>query len=106
MSQDDEKNERERESIQPPAPQLRTREQELLRKLGSTQFAAGIVFSWRYEAVTLKLADKTTYTPDFLVVLVDGSIELHEVKGTWNAPAPMAMARFAASVTPLGKTWT
>lgn len=42
---------------------------------------AGQVREYHYEAIRLVLADKTSYTPDFLVVLADGTVELHEVKG-------------------------
>jgi len=42
---------------------------------------AGEVASWRFEAVKLRLAGRTWYTPDFLVVLSAGACELHEVKG-------------------------
>lgn len=34
-----------------------------------------------FEKVTFKLADDTRYTPDFMVMLADGTIEFHEVKG-------------------------
>lgn len=34
----------------------------------------------------MRLADNTFYTPDFMVLLQDGSIEYHEVKGSWKAP--------------------
>ena len=47
----------------------------------------GQVVAWAYEAVKLRLADKTFYTPDFLVVMADGSMELHEVKGHWEDDA-------------------
>ncbi len=36
---------------------------------------------WAYEAVTLKLADRCRYTPDFLVLLANGELECHETKG-------------------------
>ena len=39
----------------------------------------GEVVAWAYEAVKLRLADKTFYTPDFVVIRTDGGIELHEV---------------------------
>lgn len=39
-----------------------------------------------FERVKLKLADNTFYTPDFMVGLVDGTIEFHEVKGSWKMP--------------------
>lgn len=48
---------------------------------------AGKIVAWAYEAVKLRLADRTFYTPDFLVVMTDGSIEIHEVKGHWEDDA-------------------
>ncbi len=39
-----------------------------------------------FEGVKLKLADATFYTPDFMVMSHDGTIEFHEVKGSWKAP--------------------
>lgn len=39
------------------------------------------VVSASYEPLTLRLADRTGYTPDFLVVMADGSVQFHEVKG-------------------------
>lgn len=42
---------------------------------------AGEVAEWKFEAVKLRLAENTTYTPDFLVILADGTVEFHEVKG-------------------------
>jgi hypothetical protein len=41
----------------------------------------GKIHCYRYEAITLRLADRTTYTPDFAVLLPDGLMEFHEVKG-------------------------
>lgn len=41
----------------------------------------GKVSAFLYEAVSLRLADRTTYNPDFLVILPDGSVEIHETKG-------------------------
>jgi hypothetical protein len=41
---------------------------------------SGVVQEHHFEGVTLKLADDTRYTPDFFVVLADGTCELHEVK--------------------------
>ena len=38
---------------------------------------------YRFEGMKLRLADNTFYTPDFAVMLADGTIECHEVKGHW-----------------------
>lgn len=42
---------------------------------------SGRVLSWKYEPFGLRLARKTFYHPDFLVVLADGATEIHETKG-------------------------
>lgn len=47
----------------------------------------GEVARFDYEAVKLKLAPSTFYTPDFRVILADGSEEYHEVKGFWEDDA-------------------
>lgn len=42
---------------------------------------AGEVEWYAYEAVTLRLADRCRYTPDFAVMTSDGEIQMHECKG-------------------------
>jgi hypothetical protein len=42
---------------------------------------AGEVVFYKFEGLTFRLADNTRFTPDFVVMLPDGMIELHEVKG-------------------------
>jgi hypothetical protein len=49
--------------------------------------AAGEIDWYRWEGVRLKLADNTTYLPDFAVMLTDGTLEMHEVKGYWLSAA-------------------
>lgn len=48
---------------------------------------AGNIIDYRFEAVKLRLADKTFYTPDFFVVAADGFVEFREVKGFWEDDA-------------------
>lgn len=48
---------------------------------------AGEVAWYRFEGVKLRLADSTFYTPDFAVMLANGQIECHEVKGFWTDDA-------------------
>lgn len=45
--------------------------------------AVGEVLWYRFEGIKLRLADNTFYSPDFAVLLADGSLECHEVKGHW-----------------------
>jgi hypothetical protein len=48
---------------------------------------AGEVLWYRFEGVKLRLADNTFYTPDYAVMLSNGQLELHEVKGYWQDDA-------------------
>lgn len=48
---------------------------------------AGEIEWYGFEAVRLKLAANTTYTPDFMVITKDGVVEMHEVKGFWTSSA-------------------
>jgi hypothetical protein len=57
-------------------------ETKYAQKLEAMKFAGEIVW-FSYEPIKLVLADRTTYTPDFLVMLANGDIEAHEVKGFW-----------------------
>ena len=47
----------------------------------------GDVAWYRFEGLKLRLADNTFYTPDFAVMLSNGQIECHEVKGFWTDDA-------------------
>lgn len=46
----------------------------------------GIIKDYLFEAVKLRLADNTFYTPDFFVVTPE-RFECHEVKGFWRDDA-------------------
>lgn len=48
---------------------------------------AGEVAWFRFEGIKFRLADNTFYTPDFAVMLADGQLEAHEVKGHWQDDA-------------------
>ena len=49
--------------------------------LKQQQFA-GYVEWFAYEPIKIKLADKTYWTPDFVVMRPDGILEAHDTKGT------------------------
>ncbi len=49
--------------------------------LGILKLAGKILF-FEFECVTLKLGKDLRYTPDFMVVTLDGTVEFHEVKGS------------------------
>lgn len=59
---------------------------------------AGEIVSYRFEALKLKLAANTFYTPDFVVTFPD-RIECHEVKGFWRDDARVKI-KVAAQMFP------
>ena len=61
---------------------------------------AGEVAWYKFEGVKLRLADNTFYTPDFAVMLADGALEMHEVKGFWQDDA-RAKIKIAADLFPV-----
>lgn len=65
---------------------------ELLKRAGEIQW-------YRFEGIKLRLADNTFYTPDFAVMVDDGVMELHEVKGFWQDDA-RAKIKIAADMYP------
>lgn len=56
--------------------------------------------NWWYESFKLRLADGAWYTPDFAVLLHDGTWEMHEVKG-FVREAAMVRIKVAAEKYPL-----
>ena len=60
---------------------------------------AGEVAWFKFEGLKLRLADSTFYTPDYAVMLIDGAIECHEVKGHWQDDA-RAKIKIAAELYP------
>lgn len=61
---------------------------------------AGEVVWYRFEGVKFRLADNTFYTPDYAVMLADGQLEAHEVKGHWVDDARVKI-KVAASMYPI-----
>ena len=47
----------------------------------------GEVAEYHFDAIKFRLAEKCFYEPDFLVMLSNGDIEIHEVKGFWEDDA-------------------
>ena len=63
------------------------------------QQQAGEIDWFAFEAIKLKLADNTFYAPDFLVLKMNGDLEVHEVKGFWEDDARVKI-KVAASLFP------
>jgi hypothetical protein len=61
---------------------------------------AGEIDGYRFESIKLRLADRTWYTPDFVVMRGDlTAIEFHEVKGFWRDDAKVKI-KVAAEMYP------
>lgn len=60
---------------------------------------AGEIQWYAFEIVTIKLADDTRYTPDFCVLLANGELEFHEVKGYWQDDSKVKI-KVAAAMFP------
>lgn len=74
---------------------------------------AGEIAWYAFEAIKLRLADNTSYTPDFFVMLSNGDLECHEVKGFMREDANVKI-KVAAELFPFrfylvrlkSKAWT
>lgn len=60
----------------------------------------GEVVWWKYEGITLRLADNTRYTPDFVLMLASGQIEVHETKGGFIREDGWLKLKVAAGLYP------
>jgi hypothetical protein len=60
---------------------------------------AGEILWYNFEGMKFRLADKTFYTPDFPVMMADGTMEMHEVKGFMYDDAAVKI-KVAADIYP------
>lgn len=68
------------------------------RHLEARKFAREILW-FAFEPIKIKLAKATFYTPDFLVMRADGTLEVHETKGHWEDDARVKI-KVAAELFP------
>ena len=81
----------------PPGVMNKTEEQHAW--LLEARKRAGEVVAYRFEPWSIHLAPRTHYSPDFLVILNDGTVEFHEVKA-WMTDDAWAKLKFAAAMFP------
>ncbi|MHB8109783.1 MAG: PDDEXK family nuclease [Syntrophorhabdaceae bacterium] len=81
-----------------PTPGSMGKLEETYARLLDEMEHEGKIIGYRFEAMRLKLAPNTFYTPDFIVTF-DDHIELHETKGFWEDDA-RAKIKVAASLFP------
>jgi len=70
---------------------LETRYANRLKEL----ILAGDIQEYTYETVKLKLAEKTWYTPDFMVILANGEVQFHETKAYMEEDANVKLKGIA-----------
>ena len=63
------------------------------------QRAIGLLRDWKFEGLSLRLAQGARFTPDFMVMPNSGPLELHEVKGYWREAAKVRI-KVAAELFP------
>ena len=80
-------------------PSAGNKTEQAYGKLLALRQSAGEVSWWRFEGITLKLADDTRYTPDFSLMLANGDMEFHETKGFMRDDARVKL-RVAAAQFP------
>ena len=61
---------------------------------------AGEIHEWWYEVFTFKLADGCRFSPDFMIQLPDGTLELHETKGSYQRDDARVKAKIIAAQLP------
>lgn len=71
-----------RRTIKRPG-EMNTLEAKYAAHLGALK-ESGAILDFGYEPLKIKLADKTYYSPDFMILALDGSLEFHEVKARWK----------------------
>lgn len=69
-----------------PSGVMNKTEQAYANDLEGQRIVGGIKW-YLFEGIKLRLADKTFYSPDFVVMNDSNEIELHEVKGFWQDDA-------------------
>lgn len=77
----------------------RNKTEQAYENLLESMRIAGDVIWYKFEGMKLRLADNTFYSPDFAVMLANGQIECHEVKGHWQDDARVKI-KVAADLYP------
>ena len=60
--------------------QMNKTEKEYSERLKLLKYLGEILW-FKFEGIKLRLADKTFYSPDFVVMMESGEMQIHEVKG-------------------------
>jgi hypothetical protein len=95
-------------SSEPPAEPVQARAQEAVpayRSKTEARYAARLdarddVARWYYEPASWRIGDGRHYRPDFLVILDDARVQMHEVKGGYIRDRALVKPHAAAALYP------
>lgn len=82
-----------------PMPKFKSKTEAEYHNMLEIRKKAGEILWHRHEGVTLDLGD-VRYTPDFLVLKTDGTLEVWEIKGGYVRPDSLVKLKIAASMFP------
>lgn len=68
-------------AAEPQAPKFKSKLEAEYAQMLEAQARSGLIKSWMYEGITVRLADGVRFTVDFNVLALDGSLSMVETKG-------------------------
>lgn len=68
-------------AAEPVGPKFKSKLEAEYAQMLEAQARSGLIKSWMYEGITVRLADGVRFTVDFNVLALDGSLSMVETKG-------------------------
>lgn len=68
-------------AVEPAGPKFKSKLEAEYAQMLEAQARSGLIKSWMYEGITVRLADGVRFTVDFNVIGLDGSLSMVETKG-------------------------
>lgn len=68
-------------AVEPAGPKFKSKLEAEYAQMLEAQARSGLIKSWMYEGITVRLADGVRFTVDFNVLALDGSLSMVETKG-------------------------
>lgn len=84
----------------PSGPKFKSKAEARYAEILEAQRRDGNIRGWRYEGITLRLADGVRYSPDFVVFMNGGRMRLVEVKGGYFRDDARIKLRVAVEMYP------
>lgn len=81
---------------QQDGPRMNKTERRYRDEILEPALRAALIRKYRFEALNLRMGENTFHRPDFYVVLANGAIQIHEVKGGFIRPDALTKWKIAA----------